>query len=235
VYVYFDESGDYAFRENGFDWYVQAALICPDSVLPSIDTFVEERKAAWGLGEIHASELDLDQLVEVARFIGQSDCQLLTHVTDTVLVTQRGIAQFRLDQAAALKRNLDWYRRESTKAIGAPVSEIEDWYLRYVVSCVDLDSTSVRNTYASWFSKASTSASRYLTCSTPLKNLLWAEVLDITLRLTLTPGADGVAWHRTAPRLPLRSVARAVAKKTAKTGLRCAHANRTPARPSRPR
>lgn len=132
MYFYFDESGDYAFRENGFDCYVQAVLICPDSVLPSINAFVDGRKAAWGIQEIHASGLSLDQLGEVARFIGRSDCQLLAHVTDTVLVTQRGIAQFRLDQAASLKRNLDWYRRESTKAVGAPVPEIEEWYLRQI-------------------------------------------------------------------------------------------------------
>ena len=47
MYFYFDESGDYAFPEDRFDCYVQAALICPDSVLPSISRFVEERKAAW--------------------------------------------------------------------------------------------------------------------------------------------------------------------------------------------
>jgi hypothetical protein len=29
-----------------------------------------------------------------------------------------------------MKQNLDWYRRESTKARGVPVKEIEDWYLR---------------------------------------------------------------------------------------------------------
>jgi hypothetical protein len=46
--------------------------------------------------------------------------------------TRAGIAQFRLDQAATLERNLEWYRRESTKAIGAPVPEIEQWYLRHI-------------------------------------------------------------------------------------------------------
>jgi len=40
-------------------------------------------------------------------------------------VTTERIAQFRLDQAATLSRNLEWYRTESTKAIGAPVPEIE--------------------------------------------------------------------------------------------------------------
>jgi len=132
VYFFFDESGDYVFPEERFDCYVQAALVCPDSVLPAIAAFVDERKAAWGVEELHATELDLDQLLEVARFIEASDCQLLAHVTDTVLVAKNGIAEFRLDQAARLKRNLDWYRRESTKARGAPVPEIEEWYLRHI-------------------------------------------------------------------------------------------------------
>jgi hypothetical protein len=132
VYFYFDESGDYAFPEDRFDCYVQAALIGPDSVLASLEGFVEERKADWGVDELHATDLEPGQRVELARFIGESDCQLLAHVTDTVLVTKEGIAQFRLDQAASLKGNLDWYRRESTQAIGAPVREIEDWMLRHI-------------------------------------------------------------------------------------------------------
>lgn len=132
VHFFFDESGDYGFPEERFDCYVQAALVCPDSVLPAIAAFVDQRKAAWGVEELHATKLDLDQLLEVARFIESSDCQLLAHVTDTVLVTKNGIAEFRLGQAARLKRNLDWYRRESTKARGAPVAEIEEWYLRHI-------------------------------------------------------------------------------------------------------
>jgi hypothetical protein len=132
VYFYFDESGDYASPDGRFDCYVQAALICPDSVLPTLNGFVDGRKAAWDVDELHASELNPEQLLEVARFIGNSDCQLMAHVTDTLLVTRSTIAEFRLHQAATLRRNLDWYRRESTKSIGAPVEEIEAWYLRHI-------------------------------------------------------------------------------------------------------
>jgi hypothetical protein len=82
LYFFFDESGDYVFPEERFDCYVQAALICPDSVLPAIAAFVDERMAAWGVEELHATELALDQRLEVARFIQESDSQLLAHVTD---------------------------------------------------------------------------------------------------------------------------------------------------------
>ncbi len=40
MYFFFDESGDYAFPSDRFDSYVQAALICPDSQLSAVTTFV---------------------------------------------------------------------------------------------------------------------------------------------------------------------------------------------------
>jgi hypothetical protein len=132
VYLFFDESGDYAFPEDRFDCYVQAALVSPDPTLAAIDDFVQERKREWEIDELHAVDLQPAQVLAVAEVIGHSDCQLLAHATDTVLVSRAGIAQFRLDQAARLERNLEWYRTESTKAIGAPVQEIEDWYLRHI-------------------------------------------------------------------------------------------------------
>jgi hypothetical protein len=132
VHLFFDESGDYGFPEDRFDCYVQAALVSPDRTLAAIDAFVRERKREWEIDELHSVDLQPAQVLAVAEFIGHSDCQLLAHATDTVLVAPAGIAQFRLDQAARLERNLEWYRTESTKAIGAPVQEIEDWYLRHI-------------------------------------------------------------------------------------------------------
>lgn len=132
MFFYFDESGDYAFRNGEFDCYVQAALICPDSAVADTDQFASARRTELGVDELHATKLDPSQVLEIAQFIGESDCQLLAHVTDTTLVTKDRIEEFRLAQAATLRRNLDWYRRESTKALGAPVKEIEDWYLRYM-------------------------------------------------------------------------------------------------------
>jgi uncharacterized protein DUF3800 len=127
VLLYFDESGGFAFPVDEFDCYVQAALICPDSQLPAIERFVAERKEDWGVTELHASELTGDQLVQICRFIEQSDCQLLTSVTDTVLTAAAGIAEFRLGQAATVRKNLDWYKER-----GGDVKEIEDWMLRNI-------------------------------------------------------------------------------------------------------
>ncbi len=120
MHLYFDESGDYAFPAERFDAYVQAALICPDSLLAELEKFVVTRREAWDVAELHATELAPEQLVEIATFIGRSDMQLLAGVTDSVLVTREGIAKYRLKQVATTRRNLDWYRRESTKGRAAP-------------------------------------------------------------------------------------------------------------------
>lgn len=132
MYLFFDESGDYAFPDDRFDCYVQAALICPDSQIDALGHFVDDRKNIWGVRELHASELASERLLEVAQFIGHSPCQLLAHLTDSMIVTAEQISQFRLDQAATIRRNLEWYRAESTKARGGPVEEIEQWMLRQI-------------------------------------------------------------------------------------------------------
>lgn len=81
MHFYFDESGDYAFPEGGFDCYVQAALICPDSSLSNVGEFVAGRCAEWGVAELHALELESMQRQEVADFIGRSDLRgLASHL-----------------------------------------------------------------------------------------------------------------------------------------------------------
>jgi hypothetical protein len=132
VYLFFDESGDYGFPASGLDCYAQAALICPDKLIDKIERFVEDRKEAWSMSELHAVDMSPEQLLEVVRFIVESRLYLLASVTDTELVTQSVIEAHRLRQAAITKRNLDWYRVESTKARGAPVAEIEQWMDRMI-------------------------------------------------------------------------------------------------------
>lgn len=132
MHFYFDESGDYAFPKERFDCYVQVALICPDSCLAPCADFVEAQKERWEISELHGVKLSSEQRLDVARFVGDGSCQLLAYLTDTVVDTPESIAEFRLSQAATIRRNLDWYRVESTKARGAPVSEIENWMLRLI-------------------------------------------------------------------------------------------------------
>jgi Protein of unknown function (DUF3800) len=132
VYLFFDESGDYGFPATRLDCYAQAALICPDKLIGEIERFVESRKEAWSMAELHAVDLSSAQLLEVAQFIASSKLYLLASVTDTELITQSVIEAHRLHQAAITKRNLDWYRTESTKVRGAPVPEIEQWMNRMI-------------------------------------------------------------------------------------------------------
>jgi hypothetical protein len=53
-----------------------------------VDQFVSARRAAWDVDELHATELEPTQRLEIARFISESDCQLLAHVTDTTLISK---------------------------------------------------------------------------------------------------------------------------------------------------
>jgi hypothetical protein len=112
VHIFFDESGDYAFPADRFDCYVQAAVICPESVLASAEAFVRDRCVAWDLEELHAHQLSAEQLHEVAYFLSDSPIELCAQLTDTVLTTPEVIQSCRLDQAAAYERSIDNYRRQ---------------------------------------------------------------------------------------------------------------------------
>jgi hypothetical protein len=127
MHVFFDESGDFAFPENAFDAYAQAAVICPSASLPGMDRLVHERVSELGVDELHAHNLTSDQMLEICQLLGRSDCQLLASITDTALVTRADIERHRLDQAAATQRNLASYR-----ARGGSVTEIEQWMSRQV-------------------------------------------------------------------------------------------------------
>ncbi len=111
MYIFFDESGDYGFPVDRFDCYVQAAVICPESALPDVTSFVEGRCNTWGLEELHAHQLSGAQLREVAQFLADSPIELCAQLTDTVLTTPEVIASCRLDQAAAYQRSIANYRR----------------------------------------------------------------------------------------------------------------------------
>jgi Protein of unknown function (DUF3800) len=112
VHIFFDESGDYAFPADRFDCYVQAAVICPESALPSATAFVQDRCAAWNLTELHAHQMSADQLQEVAEFLAAGSIELCAQLTDTVLTTPEVIQSCRLDQAAAYERSSANYLRQ---------------------------------------------------------------------------------------------------------------------------
>lgn len=111
MHIFFDESGDYAFPGDRFDCYVQAAVICPESILPTAEAFVRSRCAAWKLKELHAHQLSAERLQEVAQFLADAPIELCAQLTDTVLTTPEIIMSCRLDQAAAYERSIANYRR----------------------------------------------------------------------------------------------------------------------------
>jgi hypothetical protein len=127
LHLFFDESGDFAFPDDRFDAYVQAVLICPDSLIKTIERYVAEKKAEWGLDELHAVELNDDQLWEICRFIRSTRLALLAQVTDTNAMTQKIIESHRLDQAARIQKNYDDWREAGGRA-----PAIEEWYEAHI-------------------------------------------------------------------------------------------------------
>jgi hypothetical protein len=127
MHLYFDESGDFAFPADRFDVYVQAALICPDSVLETVEQFVAGMKRELGVPELHAAELADEQLVEICRFVGAGPLSLVGQVTDTTVMTGEQISAHRKEQAALLADNLEQYKQADGKWAGA-----EAWYQRHI-------------------------------------------------------------------------------------------------------
>jgi hypothetical protein len=111
VHLYFDESGDFAFPAEGFDAYVQAGLICPTSFVGKIEHYVENTKRRLGVDELHASELPDEELAEICRFIVGGPLSLIAQVTDTDVMTDEQITEYRNGQAAVLERNLADYKK----------------------------------------------------------------------------------------------------------------------------
>jgi hypothetical protein len=118
MHLYFDESGDFAFPADRFDVYVQAALICPDSVLETVEQFVAGMKRELGVPELHAAELADEQLVEICRFVGAGPLSLVGQVTDTTVMTGEQISAHRKEQAALLADNLEQYKQPTASGPG---------------------------------------------------------------------------------------------------------------------
>jgi len=123
VQLYFDESGDFAFPIERFDAYTQAVVICPDSKMAVVENYVADRLATWGLAELHARDLDDDQLWDVCKFIRAQQLPALVQATDTTAVTLKDIETHRIAQAAQLQSNADEWRRA-----GGNSESIAKWY-----------------------------------------------------------------------------------------------------------
>lgn len=104
MFLFFDESGDFAFPDDRFDCYVQAGLICGDSQIGPMEAFVADATEKLGVPELHGHELTDQQLLALCRSIGRGSCVLIAAVSDTDLITATEIHRFRLDQAAAIQR-----------------------------------------------------------------------------------------------------------------------------------
>jgi hypothetical protein len=127
VQFFFDESGDFGFAPGRYDAYTQAVVICPDSKLDGLADWVAAKRREWNVGELHAADLDDDQIFEVCRFVRSQRLPLLVQATDTNAVNKQTIAAQRLNQAVRTHQNA-----ERWKAAGGSAATIERWYDRQV-------------------------------------------------------------------------------------------------------
>jgi hypothetical protein len=58
---YFDESGNFEFPEDRFEAYTQAVIICADSRLPRVETWIAQARKDWSVAEIHGVDLTDNQ------------------------------------------------------------------------------------------------------------------------------------------------------------------------------
>ena len=119
---FFDESGDFSFRGDDFDAYVQAVLICPDQRYPLLEDWVAGLAAGLGVDELHATELGDEERLRICTFLGEQPVELVAQVTDTSVLDEEAILEHRLAQAAQLRENLDRFLRE-----GGQSEEIVEW------------------------------------------------------------------------------------------------------------
>jgi len=127
MHLYFDESGDFAFPEDCYDAYVQAALICPTSFVGKIEHYVDNVKRRLDVDELHATKLPDGELIEICRFLDGGPLSLIAQVTDIQAMTDAQITEHRQEQAAVLERNLAQYRE-----VGGGWEGAEAWYTRHI-------------------------------------------------------------------------------------------------------
>ena len=123
MHLYFDESGDFAFPEDRFDAYVQAALICPDSFVEKIEHYIANKNRELGVDELHAAALPDEELGPICQFLAGGPLSMLAQATDSQVMNAGAIAAHREAQARQLAQNLEHYQRA-----GGQWPDAADWY-----------------------------------------------------------------------------------------------------------
>src|ERR1019366_4985453 len=93
-----DESGGFQLDRVGFDPSVWTSIICPTSLRRRVSDQVAAWCESWGIQELHTRELEDEQRVEVAAFIGGVDVTWTATVIDSVHMDGSGARRWRADQ-----------------------------------------------------------------------------------------------------------------------------------------
>lgn len=129
---FFDESGDFGYPSAGYDCYVIAGVICPESVLPRLESLVESLKTAFEVEELHATEMNDEQRLAFATGLANTEIRFVAFASDTELDSKASIQAFRFAQAANYQDGADKYIKETTAIGQAPDEGIQEFTDRAV-------------------------------------------------------------------------------------------------------
>lgn len=100
-----DEAGGFQLDRVGFEPSAWASVVCPTSLYERIGAQVTGWCEKWGIDELHTRELDDDQRVKVAGFIGAVDVMWTATVIDSLHMDAAGARRWREDQVAKFDGN----------------------------------------------------------------------------------------------------------------------------------
>ena len=100
-----DESGGFDLAKPGFELSLWSTVVCPPSLAPILTARVREWCEQWDIDELHAIDMDSDQRLEVAAWIGAQDILWVATVIDSEIMTAADAQQWRSDQVAEFDRS----------------------------------------------------------------------------------------------------------------------------------
>ncbi|MGI8904070.1 MAG: DUF3800 domain-containing protein [Solirubrobacteraceae bacterium] len=100
-----DESGGFQLDRVGFEPSVWASVICPTSLHERVCHQVAAWCDAWGIEELHTRDLEDQQRLDVAGFIGGVDVTWTATVIDSIHMDAAGARRWRTDQLAKFEED----------------------------------------------------------------------------------------------------------------------------------
>jgi len=130
MYLRFDESGDFDFRNSErFALAVVAGVAIPDRSWAEVEAFVAAKTAAWGMPrEIKGSALDQEQQAEVIEFLAAAGIAAVAVISDSRIFPAEEQSCWRQRQMKLFEAAVERSRRvHEDQAVRERVEDIARW------------------------------------------------------------------------------------------------------------